>query len=126
MYTDETLNRRILGVGTDQLALAAAVVILCVSLLPASQAVGVASSDTINHMLAYGVLTFLALIRRSTFAAIAITLMAITVFGAAVEAIQPIFGRKAELTDFAANLTGETIGVSLAMMLRFFSKQPRP
>ena len=51
-----------------------------------------------------------------------VSLIAIAAFGGVIEALQPLFGRKAELQDLAANLSGEAIGFALLLVLRFVRK----
>lgn len=125
MNAGANTQQRIFGINPDHLACAAAAIIICVSLLPESNAVGVSSSDTVNHIIAYGTLTTLALINRTGTATIIVALLAIVAFGGGVEIIQPLFGRKAECSDLAANLIGVAVGCFLALAVRLSLRSKR-
>lgn len=112
------LERGLALVNFDYLALAAAGLIVVLSLLPPARATGMPVSDTANHILAYAVLTFLALIRRESRAGHLLALAAIAAFGGTIELVQPFFARAAELADFAANLTGSAIAGAALLALR--------
>lgn len=85
----------------------AAIVIL--SLIPAdAMEVDVGGSDKLMHMVAYAALVFPVVAVRPRVALPAVVLAAL--LGAAIELIQPHFGRMAEWEDALANLLGALLG----------------
>jgi len=100
---------------------ATAVGIIVLSHLP-SDVVSLGSRDNSAHILAYGLLTLLLLCalddrgkllglmvavdRRIGCIKILLVVVAVTLFGAANELIQPLFHRQGSLQDFVANLKG--------------------
>lgn len=95
------------------MAALAALAIAAISLLPKSGSVGISASDSIDHAAAYCVLTILSLLRRRRLVGVLVAGLAIFSFGAAIELIQPFFGRFAEWSDLAANGTGIVIATLL-------------
>lgn len=113
------LERALSLVNFDYFALAAAGLIMVLSLLPPARAAGMPVSGTANHILAYAVLTFLALIQREGRAGQVLVLAAIAAFGGTIELVQPLFARAAQFTDFLANIGGSAIaGAALPAMRR--------
>jgi VanZ family protein len=76
-------------------------------------------SDKTLHLTAYALLAFLLACtlagrRPLTLATAAIVLAIIAVYGATDELTQPFFGRSAELSDWAADMTGAMLGLLAA------------
>ncbi|MFT5466869.1 MAG: VanZ family protein [Verrucomicrobiales bacterium] len=79
-------------------------------------------SDKVKHALAYGTITALALLGFRKRGAWLPLVLVITIWGVAVEFIQPHFGRSFELLDMAAN----TLGVAFSAVLLYrFSPENR-
>ena len=109
---------------TDVVAGFVAVAILCVSLLPPAGSVGISTSDTFDHVLAYALLGALATLRRGNMRGIGIAVAGAIGFGGAIEIVQPLFERSCEISDFIANSAGCFIGAAgAALCQRFFIPQ---
>lgn len=103
----------------DWLALGLAACILAGSLIPQEQASSIKLvSDRLQHLLAYGALAFLAGWNRATAKRAVVALLAVVLFGAAIEFLQPLFGRDGEIGDFAFNCAGAVAGAGLAWFVR--------
>ena len=77
---------------------------------------GLALTDKVYHLIAFASLVFpAAIILTSRLVALA---LAAFFYGGAIEAIQPLVGRAAELADLAANTGGIAIGIALGWALR--------
>lgn len=113
-----TARDRIAWLTFDHIAVIAAIGIAIVSLLPKSNSVGISASDSLDHMAAYCLLTILSQLRRRTRSSVLFMGLAIFAFGAAIELIQPVFGRFAEWSDLAANGAGILIAIALVTTLR--------
>ena len=113
-----TRARHVLDAHSDKLAVAAAVSIAILSFLPRSTAAGVPVNDTVNHLLAYTVLSGLALWRRRGPRAVAATVAMVIAFGGAIELIQPYVGRAAGWSDFISNSVGAAVGLLLVNVSR--------
>lgn len=118
--TYQRLSRRL-----KQLAAAAtvtcALVVSYVALSPQALQASIGANDKTLHVFAFIVLvlpcaTFLA---RS----LVWVLPLIVMFGAAIEFLQPGFGRHASWSDFYADLVGIAVGVVLGLTLRFLIKR---
>ena len=94
------------------LVLAAIIAVLTLAPMPSG---GPAGSDKIYHVLAFACLAFpLPLVRpRWTVWVI----LSVIVYGAAIETIQPFFGRQAEWADLVADGIGAILGASVARQL---------
>ena len=80
-------------------------------------------SDKANHVIAFAALIFpgALLYLRSLIWLIPAAL----VFGAAIELVQPLVGRSAEMADFVADGVGVACGLILGLILRRRWFQPR-
>ncbi len=101
----------------DLLALALALVIAILSLLPPDRLPEVGVSDKLEHLLAYVLLGLLATLRRRHWGHIALALLSIVAYGAAIEYLQPYFGRTMELGDVVADSIGALAGALIARWL---------
>lgn len=110
--------KQLLSAYSDKIALVAALGIVVLSLLPASDIQQVAGSDKLNHFIAYGVLAVFALYRRQSWMSALVVVAGILMFGGLIELIQPVFQRSGELLDFGANLAGVGIGAALVATAR--------
>jgi|APTNR8051073442_1049403.scaffolds.fasta_scaffold09702_4 mannose/fructose/N-acetylgalactosamine-specific phosphotransferase system component IIC len=113
------MRDRVIGAPVLRLcALAGAVAIAALSLIPQGVLINAAGSDKIHHFLAYGLLTATATVawphRRSRIIVAAL----IVLFGCALEAMQTaVPGRFAEGLDVAANILGVGIGSAIGWAL---------
>lgn len=75
-------------------------------------------SDKAYHMIAFAALVFpgALLYVRS----LAWLIPAALVFGAAIELVQPLVGRSAELADFVADVVGVACGLALGLIMRMW------
>ncbi|WP_208288683.1 VanZ family protein [Halobacterium sp. R2-5] len=97
-------------------AVAAIVAVLAGSLAPGSTAGGLpAGADKLLHAAGYATIAFaVAAARRArALRALAAVVLAVALFGAAVELVQPTVGRTASLLDALANLLGATAGAAV-------------
>ncbi|WP_176440241.1 VanZ family protein [Boseongicola aestuarii] len=80
-------------------------------------------SDKAYHVIAFAALIFpgALLYLRSLIWLIPAAL----VFGAAIELVQPLVGRSAEMADFAADIIGVACGLILGLTMRRWWFQPR-
>jgi VanZ family protein len=95
------------------LAVALALLILAVSMIPGSGTPDTGHADKLLHTAGYAVLAWLgarALPATSRIDAAGV-LVAVVLFGAGVELLQPIVGRHTSLLDAIANLVGATAGL---------------
>jgi VanZ family protein len=103
---------------SDLLAAAWAATIAWLSLTPLQQLpLSTPFSDKIEHIAAYGLLGFLALLARKDRKAILLWLPLILLFGALIELLQPYVNRHAELMDLVADGFGALVGALLARRL---------
>ena len=105
------------------LSLGLAATVAALTLMPqASMPVGPQGVDKLYHMVAFAALIFpTAMLRPKSclrFGCLAI------VYGGIIEAIQPVFGRSADMSDFLADGLGVTIGIFLGLAARriFFER----
>jgi len=98
---------------SDWLTLLWGAVIGYLSLSPISALPALSNSDKLEHFTAYCVLGFLGtLSRRSKYGTFSM-LIAIIIYGGAIEVIQPYVNRYMELGDFIANTCGALLGASV-------------
>ncbi len=102
----------------DTLAVLAAIAITIGSLTPLPQLPDVPSNDKIMHLVAYGVLAFLASFHRRSLIRIFFIVVAVSAFGGMIELIQPFANRFMSLGDTFANILGACLGASAAVMIR--------
>ena len=97
-----------------------AVIIAVLTLAPMPSG-GPAGSDKIYHVLAFACLAFpLPLVRpRWTVWVI----LSVIVYGAAIEVIQPFFGRQAEWADLVADGIGAILGASVAQQFGLWRRR---
>ena len=105
------------------LSVALAATVTALTLMPqASMPVGPRGVDKLYHMVAFAALIFpTAMLRPKSwlrFGCLAI------LYGGIIEAIQPVFGRSADMSDFWADGLGVTIGIFLGLAARriFFER----
>ena len=105
------------------LSLGLAATIAALTLMPqASMPVGPQGVDKLYHMVAFAALIFpTAMLRPKSglrFGCLAI------LYGGIIEAIQPVFGRSADMSDFWADGLGVTIGIFFGLAARriFFER----
>ena len=105
------------------LSLGLAAAIAALTLMPqASMPVGLQGVDKLYHMIAFAALIFpTVLLRRKSclrFGCLAI------LYGGIIEAIQPVFGRSADMSDFWADGLGVAMGIFLGLAARriFFER----
>ena len=80
--------------------------------------------DKLHHMVAFAVLGLLvALAWRPR---LVVTAGGVTLYGAALELLQPLTGRHAELGDVVADAVGAVLGAGLAVLLIRVAGQVRP
>jgi VanZ family protein len=94
----------------DLIAIAITIVILAASFAPAPEFNAGQGSDKIFHVIAYGLLSFFAVIQRRSCRSVLIIMITIILFSGAIEALQPFTGRSREITDLLANALGTLIG----------------
>ncbi|MEO9876466.1 MAG: VanZ family protein [Anderseniella sp.] len=99
-------------------AMAIAIFIATGSLMPAEDAQLLPGSDFSHHAIAYGVLSFFALLAATGKLKPGIVLLGVLVFGATLECIQPFFGRVFDSSDVIANAVGIVVGLGAAIGLR--------
>ncbi|MBA7549549.1 hypothetical protein ES705_42037 [subsurface metagenome] len=108
------------------LAVAAAVTILVLSLLPKEAISNVSISDRFMHFTAYAVLSFLAyfsFIKSINIKLVVIIIVACFVYGAAIELLQPLVGRNRENMDILINAAGVFSGTSFCILLDLFFRK---
>ena len=83
----------------------------------------VPGSDKTHHAITFGVLMLLAAAAypRQRLGALAVSLSG---FGAAIELIQPWFGRSDDIRDWVADTIGIGVAVLLVLAFRAFRKRP--
>jgi VanZ family protein len=99
------------------LSLGLAATVAALTLMPqASMPVGPQGVDKLYHMVAFAALIFpTAMLRPKSclrFGCLAI------VYGGIIEAIQPVFGRSADMSDFWADGLGVAMGIFLGLAAR--------
>jgi len=67
-------------------------------------------SDKVLHLTAYGLLSFLAILKRRSFRSAVLVLVAVALLGGIIEVLQPFAGRETEVADLLANTVGTLIG----------------
>ncbi len=82
------------------------------SLIPGSSLPDAPGSDKLHHFVAYAAIVFPVCVVRPR-AALWMVPLAVA-YGGMIEAIQPTFGRTADLGDVVANTTGALIGAAAA------------
>jgi len=108
----------------DLAAIILMVVIAIGSLIPLPPKDAGQGSDKVFHFAAYGLLSVLALIQRQSYRTALIVIIAIVLFGAMIEFLQPFAGRQREAADLIANATGTMIGALLVWLLK--NSKPTP
>jgi VanZ family protein len=91
--------------------------ILVLSLLPATHPYSDLLSPTVadlGHFPAYGLLTLMTILMlstmvRSTLMVLLASILAVSMIGGIIEAIQPYFDRTFSVTDLLANIAGATL-----------------
>jgi VanZ family protein len=79
------------------------------------------ASDGLLSDKAYHVIAFAALILLGTLLylrSLIWLILAALVFGAAIELVQPLVGRSAEIADFVADVVGVACGLILGLIMR--------
>lgn len=102
-----------------------AITIAILSLLPGSDLPAQNLNDKVNHFIAYGVLTFLAVLGRHHISILKIAVLAIG-YGLALEILQGVmpFGRTASELDAIANTGGVLIGLACGVLVgRYWLRQ---
>jgi len=107
-------------------ALACALVIAVLSLLPGSDLPAQNLNDKLNHFIAYGALTGAAVVGRGRKSLLWVA-VSVTAYGLALEVLQGImpYGRSASWLDAVANTGGVLIGVGLGLCLQVLLGQLR-
>ena len=85
--------------------------------------------DTLQHVLAYGVITFLFLISlriSPTMLSALLLFLAVSVIGAFDELTQPFVNRTASVTDLAANIVGILSALLFFTLRRQWFLSPNP
>ncbi|MES1925046.1 VanZ family protein [Salinisphaera sp. T31B1] len=96
------------------LGLVACGVLLYLCLMPHPPSVGIHNADKLEHFLAFGILgTWFAGVLAPRYLAVFIGLVG---FGAAIEVIQGLVGRDADLFDLAADTLGVLAGIGAARL----------
>ena len=92
-------------------AIVCAIVIAFLSLLPGDELPSQNLNDKLNHVIAYGVLTGLAVVGRGSWSLLWVMVLA-TGYGALLEVLQGVmpYGRSASTLDALANTAGVFIG----------------
>ena len=93
------------------------VAVLVATLMPADRLPAVPGSDKLHHLVAYGVLCFLACIKPRRRLALWVIVFGAIFIGGAVEIIQPYVNRWGEWADFFANSAGAVLGWGTAVGL---------
>jgi VanZ family protein len=97
------------------MTVALALAILWLTLRPASPSGGPQWNDKISHALAFGALVAPSAIWRRAWL-VWIAPLAVTL-GAAIEIVQPLFGRDGEVADFAADLAGVALVIAVTALI---------
>ena len=108
--------------GPDLLALGAAVAILFGSFMPQPALPAGEGSDKVLHLLAYGALSFLALLGRNTLLGAGLVILAVSGFGLAIEYLQPFTGRDWDPGDIVANTAGVLLGGLAVLVFRYLRR----
>lgn len=101
------------------------IAIAILSLLPGSDLPAQNLNDKVNHFIAYGVLTFLAVLGRHRISILKIAVLAIG-YGLMLEILQGAmpFGRTASGLDAIANIGGVLIGTACGVLVgRYWLRQ---
>ena len=116
MNVDSVIKRlpRLALIATVWVAIAIAIL----SLLPGSDLPAQKLNDKVNHFIAYGVLTFLAVLGRHSISILKIAVLAIG-YGLLLEVLQGVmpFGRTASGLDAIANTGGVLIGTACGVLV---------
>ncbi len=110
---------------SGRLALAWAVLITLVSVLPSEQAISTGLGDKWEHLAGYALLACLIKIaRQDTLSAWKIA-AAVILFGAMLEIVQSFVpGRHAELLDVLADMLGAALGIAIGKGLLHYFHAP--
>lgn len=101
-----------------------AIIVLTLSLSnPLSGLQSFISIDKLKHILAYTALGFVVLYGRNTPKHTLLAIIALITFGAAIELLQPLFGRAADKLDFMANVLGVTIAWFTLFIVKNFDRK---
>lgn len=105
-------------------SVAVAVLIAVLTLLP-EQALPKTpnGTDKIFHMLAFAALTFPTASLRPR--ALGGMVLLALIYGAAIEVIQPFFGRDADVADWVADATGALVGLAAGLAARRVTRPRR-
>ena len=103
---------------SDWLALLWGTAIGFLSLAPVATLPTVPVSDKLEHFIAYGLLAMLGCIARRSKRDRILVVLAVVIYGGAIEVCQPYFNRHMELGDLIANAGGAVAGA----MVVFISK----
>jgi VanZ family protein len=110
-----------------------AALILAGSLLrepPGAEAVmGFSGADLLAHLVAYGVLSLLAVWAHMGLGwpdRLVAAGVGAALFGLMIECLQPLTGRVFELADLAANILGTGLGIAVATLLRASTRRSSP
>ena len=93
---------------------------LTVAMLWPLKAPGPEGSDKLVHLAAFAALAF-PLARTERFGLLPVFIGA-SVFGGAIELIQPSFNRSADVNDWVADIVGVTLGIGLGLLYRRLRK----
>jgi VanZ family protein len=99
-------------------AMVVACFIAAVSLMPAENARSLPGGDFAHHAIPYGLLSLCALLIVTGRLRSGIVLLCVFGFGAALECIQPFFGRVSDFHDLMANAAGIVAGLGAAIGVR--------
>ncbi len=103
----------------------AVVFVTIMSLIPGQQLPSIGISDKIEHLVAYGGTTLLFAISGMRWRTLLLTALALTVWGAIIEVLQPtLSNRTFDWFDMAANTTGVLLALTLTAIARLTALRP--
>ncbi len=99
------------------LTIGLSITIAALTLIPLNVPKSVPGTDKLHHLLAFAALTLpcAALYPKALLKVV----LAAAIYGAAIEVIQPYFGRSGELADFIADLLGIGLGATLGLLFHY-------
>lgn len=92
--------------------------IIVLSLLPDDRVSFPDLSDKIQHFLAYGIWTMLAVLSPRNFRWLLLYVTIIFLTGVIIEILQPLMGRQSEAADILANTLGILLGAGAGHVIR--------
>jgi len=94
------------------------IAIIVFSLLPADSVPAPDLSNKMQHFLAYGIWTVLAVLSPRDFRRLSLYVGIIFLTGVIIEILQPLMGRQGEFSDIIANTLGILTGAGLGHVIR--------